>query len=51
MSGNEIPDTSQLIASALQLPSNERITLANAMLESVEKSAEDVSQAEIDVME
>jgi putative addiction module component (TIGR02574 family) len=48
MSGNEIPETSQLIAAALRLPLDERITLVNAMLESVEASPESIPQAEID---
>ncbi len=48
MSGNEIPETSQVIASALQLPLNDRIALVNAMLESVEGPSESISQAEVD---
>ena len=48
MSGNELPDSSQIIAAALRLPLDERITLANAMLDSVEDSKESASQSEID---
>jgi putative addiction module component (TIGR02574 family) len=48
MSGNEVPETNQIIASALQLSFNDRIALVNAMLESVEGSSESVSQTEID---
>ena len=45
MAENEI---SEIIASALQLPLDGRILVVNAMLESVEQSSDDGSQAEID---
>ncbi len=48
MTGNEVPETGQLIASALLLPIDDRLSLVNAMLESVEQSTDDSSQAEID---
>ena len=45
MAENEI---SKIIASALQLPLDGRISVVNAMLESVEQFPDDHSQAEID---
>ena len=47
MNGNEVPETGQIIASALRLPIVDRISLVNAMLESVEKSPDECSQSEL----
>ena len=48
MSGNNTPDTSQLIASALRLPMSERMALVNAMLKSAENTSEKPTQEEVD---
>ncbi len=48
MSGNELPNSSQIIAAALRLPLEERIILANAILDSVDDSPGPASQSEID---
>lgn len=48
MTSNEIPETSELIASALRLPIPDRVALVNAMLASMEDGDEQGSQSEID---
>lgn len=48
MASNKTPEANELIASALQLPVSDRVTLVNAMLESMEDNIEKVSQSEID---
>ncbi len=47
MNRHDAPETGQIIASALSLPIDDRISLANAILESVEKSSDDYPQAEV----
>lgn len=48
MTGNELPETNQIIASALRLPLNKRMNVVNAMLASVEDDSEILPQAEND---
>ena len=43
------PNTDELIATAMQLPVSDRVALANAMLSSIEPSADsDTTQEEVD---
>ena len=48
MAENDMSETNQIIASALQLPLNARISLLNAVLESVDQPAEKLTQSELD---
>ena len=48
MADNNTFETSQIIASALLLPLDGRISLLNAVLDSVEHPSEELSQSELD---
>ena len=48
MAENDMSETNQIIASALLLPLNARISLLNAVLESVDQPAEKLTQSELD---
>ena len=48
MTGNDLSETNQIIASALKLPLDGRISLLNAVLESVDKPSEELTQSELD---
>ena len=48
MAENNMSETHQIIASALQLPLDGRISLLNAVLKSVDKPAEKLTQFELD---
>ena len=48
MAENDMPETHQIIASALLLPLDGRISLLNAVLESVDQPAEKLTQSELD---
>ncbi len=48
MTGNELPNANDLITTALQLPLRDRVMLANAILESMGDSVEQISQSEVD---
>ena len=48
MAENDMSETNQIIASALLLPLNARISLLNTVLESVDQPAEKLTQSELD---